>query len=702
MLSLEPQPLCEEIDKAEEFRRRHTSYIAQIAQRYTGNWYRTDMSARSTPENSIFSYIAYMMPEVWASSPTCRVRAKRPITQQTAGQAMEEGLNAWIAESNLMADGTEAVRDAFLGFGFLQIGVEGRDQYDGANPSDVAGGGELDAHALMPFVARLGCDQLILDPACDSVRTARYIGHTYWMDLEDLQADPDMWPPEAVVQLTEGSGEDEGGPTDERPLNYGQTPNRKRVQLVDLWVREHGMLITMSRTTSGVKPVILRQVKYWGPPDGPYVIIGFYNAVGDPYPLSPLSPVMEQLEEMWSHQSQASLEAETYKKFAVVESSASDWVKAVQESVSGGLYTVAGLTGKFLEIELGGAPPGRLDHIMALRDRSDRTLGISDQQRGRVKNSTATEADVVQKNVDTRTNYMRARVRAALCEVLRKVGWYLFNDAAVVMPISQVDPRTGQMRQGTFLGGPQQGQEGYSWLDFNLDIEPQSMLESDDQVVQQRTLELMQVVEQIIQFRAIAPDVNFRYIVNMFGESFNQKDLYELLFDPAVQAQMQQAAMQQAMGVPPAAGVTSGQPAGGGGGFGGGGGGMGGGGNPLAQGQAPAGLAGPGGPPSAPMPGAGGSMQGGPRAGGGQLPFLTIGRGGKQTSGGPRQAGKPSMPRPSAGGLSGGPRQSAGHKPIQHKAAQYTGGPRHSAGQKHTEQKSAQFTGGPRAKKVTA
>lgn len=539
MLSLDPNDLIKEVTKAEEYRRKHTARTRSIVNRFLGNWYRTDYVSDPTPENTVFAYVAFMLPELWYANPSCRVTAKRVIQYKDVADAMEMALRTWLSETDFTDEGQDVVRDALMGYGVMQVGVE---------PRDFVGERRQASDALKPFSARLSPEQLVMDPKCESPLGARFLGHSYWMDLDQLQADPQMWDPEEVAKL-ESTSVDTELDKYERALRPGSTPDRHRVNLVDLWIPEQNKLVTLARMGETTN-IVLRSVDYWGPPEGPYEVYGFYRVPGDPYPMSPLQPIMEQLEELWAHQAQASDEARSFKRFLLVEAANIEGQKAVMNAQSGEVHTVKGLTNNFLEVEMGGSPTGRLEHIMTLRERADRTIGMSDAQRGRVQGKTATETDIVQGNVDTRTSYMRQRVQRHTERVLRRVAWYMFFDPAVVMPVTQTDPMSGTTSEGTFLGGPQPGQEDIDWVDFNLSIDPQSMQHSDDAQIQARASELIQLMQGLAPAIQQVPWVNWRYLINMFGESFNQKELSKILINQAAMQQFGQVDAAFGMGGP--------------------------------------------------------------------------------------------------------------------------------------------------------
>ena len=731
MLSLEPDALAEEINRAEDFRKKHTQRIQAIASRFMGNWFRVDYVSDPTPENTVFAYIAYMLPELWYANPSCRIRAKKPNSHQQIADAMEQAVRTWQSETDFTDEGQDCVRDMIMGYGVMQVGLEPRDFPGEALQQQAPTGGEATEpqQALRPFAVRLPADQLIMDPRCESPLKARYLGHSYWMDLDQLVAAPEKWDPEAVAKLTEVSEDTDS--RNERAVTLGKAPDRHRVNLVDLWIPEHGKLITLARDYQATNQVI-RNVSYWGPPEGPYEVFGFYRVPGDPYPMGSLQPIMEQLEEMWAHQNQASEEAKSYKRFVLIEAANIEGQKAVLDARSGDACLVRGLAGNFVEVEMGGSPSGRLEHIMTLRDRADRTVGLSDAQRGRVQGKTATETDIVQGNVDTRTSFMRQRVQRHTQRVLRRVCWYMFFDPSIVMPVSSTDPTTGQVTESTFLGGIQEGQEGIDWVDFFLDIEPNSMQHSDDAMIQSRAMETMQMMGNMAQMIPAAPWINWRYIINMFGESFNQKDLAELLINPAALQQFNQSPMAfgqnpQPM-LPPGANPALiaqglGQQGGPGPQWGpnpsmGSGGGMPGIGNaPFAprsgqiappMGAPSAGIATMGGGPIGSPPQAGTMGNGisgvrpfpaGPRSATPAPPFMFIGKGGGNTGGPRQQQGAPHKPM-SAKPIAGGHRQQSGTSNPAMSSKPISGGNRQQSGPSSRTMSAKPITGGNSKKQV--
>lgn len=554
MLDLDPANLADEVTRAEEFRRKHTQRSRDIVRRFVGNWYRMDNNTDPTPDNLIAGYVAFMLPELAYTIPSCSVDATRPVTYEAISDAMEMMLRQWLKDSDFGDQHQDWVRDAFFGFGAMKVGLEPKQQFDDGTVSFEASS----TGALTPFACRIPPDQFIMDPRCETPEQARYMGHTYWKDLDNLQSDP-RWDAAAVEQLSSSIDDEEGSDSQgERAVPRGKSPERNRIGLVDLWLRETKMIITLGRSAQTTLPVVLRQVPFHGPSSGPYQVLGFYRVPGDPYPIGPLQFAMEQFEELQAHVGSASEAAGMFKRFLLVDAGATDVANATANARNGDVCTVRGLNPtNTQQVELGGANPEQYQYIEGVRDRWDRTMGLGDAQRGMAAGKTATESQIVQSNVDGRTSYMKSRVTAQTAKVLNKVAWYMFHDPNIVAEVSQVDPITGQVFEGLFLGGIQPGQEGLDWTAFNLEITPESMSRTDNQVIQARAMQIFQLAPQALQMMVQMPAINVRWILKMLGESMNLKALPDLLFNPQVLAQLRQVAMAGGIGMganPPGAG----------------------------------------------------------------------------------------------------------------------------------------------------
>lgn len=100
-------------------------------------------------------------------------------------------------------------------------------------------------------------------------------------------------------------------------------------------------------------------------------------------------------------------------------------------------------------------------------------------------------------------------------------------------------------KEGLFVGGIQPGQESIDWTGFTVDILPESMSQTDNQVLQAHAMQMIQVAPEIIQMKMTMPGLNVDYIINQLGEAWNIKNLSKMIFnEQGLQKQMAQQQMQ--------------------------------------------------------------------------------------------------------------------------------------------------------------
>jgi hypothetical protein len=535
VLQITPGHLAREVAKAVEFRKKHTSRIKEIVRRYVGNWHRTDADAPSMPENDVFAWKAFMLPELCFGLPGIRVTAKRPSLHEDIGDAVEQALITWQREAEFLPEVQLVVSDALDGFGVMQVGLEQVEQ---------GGGGE---GPCKPYACRIPQDRFLIDPRCEHSKHARWWGHEYYRDADDLLASGRLDP--ELVEQFRSSGDEKSA---ERAVKEGDVPDRGVIRLVDIYLPEQNQICTLAmpdREGAHGQVFLRPPTDYWGPDSGPYQIFGLYDVPGDPYPMSAVMAWMNQSEEKNAHLRAAANEAASAKSFWLVDAAAPDVNAAIQNARSGDVIPVKDLKDKALKVETGTMSNQRIEYIDIVQQRLDRTSGFGDAQKGKAAGKTATESQIVDSNSDLRTDWMRQQIARATENVLRKVAWYLFYDPSVVMTLTlqewQPDPMTGAMVEqpveATYLGGIQAGQEEMDWTDFNLEIEATAMRRQDDTVKQQRLMQLVQLIPAIKQAEAMG--ANARWLTDEIGSSMNYRRLNEILFPMGSQFPMAQSGM---------------------------------------------------------------------------------------------------------------------------------------------------------------
>jgi hypothetical protein len=513
-----------EVESAVKFRDEHLEAFEEIVKRQHGKFFRKDRKdGPDSPENDVHTYKAFMLPELCFGTPSARIAAKRPSIHEEVADALDAAVESWIAESDFGAEVQFTVDGAISGYGILHISVE--------SPR----GGGYSADALRPYACDIPARKFLIDKDCEKHKYARFYGHQYERDLDQVLANPRLTP-EAIEKLTEMAGEGEAT-TKENPLAFtdgdgGSSPEKKKLKLVDLYIVETAQVATLAMMDGTPQPFWVNQPRpFWGPKNGPYVIYGMYHIDGDPLPMGPIQPWLAQSQEKNAHLAAAAVDASTAKKLWLTDASQPDVKKAITDGNNGDVIPIKGLNkDSVVEIETGTMSNNRLEYIATIQERMDRVSGQSDAQRGRAAKTTATEADIVESNADIKTEWMRSKVVIATTIAIKNVLWYFIHDPNVVQKVSRQDPATGEMIEGIFIGGNAEGEDPVDVDDFTITLDPQSMQRTDDTVLQQRWLQLIQLCPQIAQLQQMG--FNVRWLVDQYGNTINQRNLSKSLFAP--------------------------------------------------------------------------------------------------------------------------------------------------------------------------
>jgi hypothetical protein len=473
---------------------------------------------------------------------------------------MEMAMNGWIKDVELRTELEALALDMLFGFGCAKIGLEERGDYSGCHGGVM---GRFTMDALTPYMVRIAPGNVVIDSQCDSVYSARFVGHMFQRDLEDLK-DDERYDQAVVAQLTADDEKRVGRSGDERAFkDVGSTgdASRGRVTMYEIFMPETRQIGTLAVNHAGDEGSWVRALQpFHGPKTGPYCLFGVYMVPDQVYPLSPVAAMAEQDQELNAHATAAAKEAATAKSVVLVNADQPELASEIQRAENNSIVKVKGLNANsIVPVALGGTTEQRLAYLNLLLQRTDRNSGQSDAARGKAQGVTATEAHIAHDDGDARTEFMHLKYRDAVKEGLKKVGWYMYHDPAVVMEVNTTDPTTGQPFEGVFLGGIQPGQEDTDWAGFFLEIEPMSMRRVDPVVEQQRAQLCVELVTSIAPLIPSLPYINWAQVLDLIGQANNMPDFSKTILNAQGLAMIQASMMPGTMpGQNPMAGQTLG------------------------------------------------------------------------------------------------------------------------------------------------
>lgn len=525
-----PASIVGELSDAEEYRNRFTVGPRELRRWFHGTAYKTDHGlTNSMPEAAVHAYAAMLLPRIVHDNPRVRVASAMPVTQRLLVPAMQAALNRWCQMVDLRTTNERFAMDMILGWGvsyITNVPVDSMRPWDGDGP-------------YLPRDYRISPDFFIVDPQCDHIEEARYMGHVWFCDKDDLvkRASHDPTYDKAAVEAVGTSDAIRFDHRSDKPQR-----DRRQVAIYDVWVPEihqqeteewdkakgdakvNGTLYTIARWGDGAN-FIRKPRPYYGPRSGPYTVMGAYSVPECPWPLSPLVAVQQQIVTANVTAVAQEQAIRKYRRFVVGDAKQMTDVNGspMEDMFEGTAQT----TGTF---EIGGMTPQHVAAAQATFERLDRALGMSDAMRGNITgDGTATEAAIAQGAANARMAHVIRNFTEATAKRLRKVAWYLYHDKRVKMNLPQI--KEAGLGEAVFTGGVNEG----SFEALDIQIEPYSMERTTEALMQKRTQDAIQVALMVAQAAAANPVIGVeggKTILQQYGAAVNLPFLADLIRNP--------------------------------------------------------------------------------------------------------------------------------------------------------------------------
>lgn len=554
MLKLDLHSMMREVEAAEDFRDQHLSEWRRLIERFHGPAYRAIDGHEDDPENFVHEYVALLLPRIVHDSPKVRVKSARPVTQSMTAGLLQIGVNRWCKMTKVRNTLERIATDMLLGYGVGMVVNEPRKGYreiDGGEP-------------FLPRLYRISPDRFFIDPAATNVEDARYMGHCWVIDRDDLLAqaeNEDGWDSEVINRVADNSGIDEvrEGYSGKRDI-----PDRKEMVVYEVFVPEvrdddieeidealgtqafSGTIYTMikGQSADGKKSdagFVRKPRPYYGPRTGPYTMYGAYTVPDDPYPLSPIIALVPQMDDVNHHLRSMRYSASAYKRIIAVDSRNAKLAQDIRDKDD--LYVVLadGIDpSQIVPMEIGGITPQQVQYSSMAQDRLDRVSGVHDAMRGNITGQpTATEISVAESSSGLRMAHLKRQFQESVNETMRNVAWFLFHDRKVVFPLGEDGIAIMGEPEPMFSASAMVG----VFDDLDLDIDAMSMERVSDMVLQKRAMEMLQLISTMSQQILAAPHVKWNEVMSMVGDAMNIPNFADLIDQQKVM-QMQQGAGQ--------------------------------------------------------------------------------------------------------------------------------------------------------------
>jgi hypothetical protein len=403
---------------------------------------------------------------------------------------------------------------------------------------------------LMPRIYRIAPEKFFIDPAAETAREARYYGHEYKMDLDDLlvQAESDSaFDLEVVRDVKAGY--------DRKNEEYARAsisvPDRNEVTIIEMWIPElevegakegehHGGLVRLIEDTDSSCQLAGDPKPYYGPACGPYAVFGAYSVPSDVYPLGPMTMALPLIEETNDHAKTMSYSAAAYRRLVLVDSRGTKMAQDVASTPDMFVVPAENMDrDRVIPLEIGGVTEQQMAYQNIMAARIDRLTGMSEVIRGSVTgDATATEVSTASSSSNLRLGYIQRQFADAVNSLMYKAAWYIINDDTEV----PLGPKAAAYKLPPKAKGSDMGVD---LAEMTLDVQAYSMERTSEALQQRRAVELMQIVGNVGQQVAAMPFINWERLMAIVGDALNIPDMGDILNAKELKQAMEQAQQAQ-------------------------------------------------------------------------------------------------------------------------------------------------------------
>lgn len=453
----------------ESFRTNRLNRVLQ----YVGDNYAEDGNNKPVPLNLIELAVTTYLAHLVSSCPQVMVgTAHRELSPQA--YKFELALNHLIRHE-IELEGTlrRWALDAMFGIGILKIGVCAGYQVEIDGFTHDVG---------QPYCQNVSLDDWVHDSNATRWDKIQFCGNQYRLPLEHLRTSG-LYDETALATLSasDQAPHNETGDTRAETISRGSDGKAAEDQLYpevalwDLWLPLEGKVITCQADSAATDSLIgerpMRIVEWDGPECGPYHHLGFHDVPDQIFPLPPTA-VLEELHRIVNVlYRKLGRQAERQKSNPIYSGSAEKDATTLNQLGDGEWGLVNDPKG-VSEVNQGGIHQGNYAFAIDAMSRFSYMAGNLDLLAGlSAQSDTASQDKMLRESASLRMSEMQNRTMSATRKVLESLGWHLFYDPFIEIPIVKRVAGTPIEVSGHFTPEDREG----DFLQYNFNIQPVSM-----------------------------------------------------------------------------------------------------------------------------------------------------------------------------------------------------------------------------------
>ncbi len=493
-------------ERLQTYRKARAMYIAELE----GQYYRqTHGLSGDEPLNLIYHTVRTIVPNMVMQNPMTDVATDSlahkeyaellglAIDRTVTDIKLEESLRAWIVS-------------AIFAFGVMKVSLAASDcfiQY-----------GDIDIDPGQVYAKIVDLDDFVFDPVCTDMKESSFMGNRVRVPRQMLLDDP-TYDKEMVMKLPISKFGDNDRVEDHTMSKSASEVYslQDMVDVVELWVPEANAMVTISDPQQIILDRYLRTVDYYGPKEGPYVLLSFSPPVpNNPLPIAPVS-LWYDLHKVANRIFKRMMDqADRQKDVLAYAPAFADDAQDMIDAEDGDSVAVTDPS-QMAVVSWGGANSQNTEMATQMQMWFNYMAGNPDQVAGNMTKGTkgtketATKSSIMQSNASVGTDDARGIVEKQTGEISKRIGWFLHNDPLINLPLTK---RTtgGEYKQLTLTPEQRDG----DFLEYVFKIRGRSMVPLDATTRARLMLEFaVKVMPAVVNAAMISMQMGFPF--NLVG-----------------------------------------------------------------------------------------------------------------------------------------------------------------------------------------
>ncbi len=516
-------------EKLRPFRENRLDAIRQ----YVGSHYGDNGAYEDVPVNFLELAVSIYTQQLVGAAPRAYVATNVEELRNGAAE-LKIALDYSIEKMRLEETLWRVVMDALFFQGIVKIGMAE------SSPGELQGwwGGVGE-----PFTLWVDPDDWVQDMNAKTWESMGYCGNRYRMPLDEAREFDGYHPARrkrlrrTVKQATTEQG-DELADTITGGMDVERDEYEDEVELWELWLPRERLVVTVDAENEEAKP--LRVVEWKGPPQGPFLPLGFDVVPSNALPLPPVAIWKDMHDLANALYLKLGRQALNQKTILPFRGGSEEDAQRIRDSRDGDILRVDGETPK--EVSYGGPSQINLAFFLGLNELFNRHAGNLDTMGGLGSAAdTLGQEEMLSANASQRLVFMRRKLTHFVDRILTGIAHYLYEDPFVELPLSRPIGNSGLSIPIPWTAQSREGKPGL----FQIAIEPYSMVyrQPEGQVKQ-----LMEAWNGVVMPAAqLLPPQNLvaatEKLLHMIADKANLPELSELI--PHLMVPPEQLAQQQ-------------------------------------------------------------------------------------------------------------------------------------------------------------